>query len=177
MSASSADFARILADDGSELHVVPLAPEALPRVGKRDLEQAWEAARDAARAGREGRVRGFRFANGRDLTLCDRDARSWAMAVDAIADLSTAHGASLCIRLLALIDLIGRARWLTPFVRLRGASGACFDGGLLQAVAITRLTPEAELDEAALREMLTGVCDASPDKAGPHNQETLRCSA
>ena len=169
MAGQSAAVPRVLADDGTELHLVPLAPEALPLVQKRDLEQAWDAAREAARVGREGVGRGFRFANGRIFALHDRDARSWAMAVDAIADLSTAHGVSLCIRLLALIDLIGRAGWLAPFVRLTSASGACLDGGLLRAAAITRLTPEAGLDETALRNLLTG--------AGTHNQETLQCSA
>jgi hypothetical protein len=164
-----APFHRILAEDGTELHLVPLAPDALPRVQKRDLEQAWDAAREAARAGYDGVRRGFRFANGENFALHDRDARAWAAAVDAIADLSTAHGVSVCIRLLALIDLLGRARWLAPFVRLSGASGACFDGGLLQAAAVTRLTPEAGLDEAELRKLMPGRI--------ANNQETLRCSA
>ena len=154
MDPSSTLFPRVTAADGSELHLVPVSPEALPRVQKRDLEQAWDAARDAARAGREGAKRGFRFANGEDFALDDRDARAWATAIDAIADLSTAHGMSVCLRLLALIDLIGRARWLAPFVSLKGAAGACLDGSLLQAAAVTRLTPEAGLDEAALRTLI-----------------------
>lgn len=170
---SSPEFARVLVEDGTELHLVPVSPDALPRVQKRDLEQAWEAARDAARAGREGAARGFRFANGGDFALNDRDARAWAAAVDDVADLSTAHGVSVCLRLLALIDLIGRARWLRPFVRLAGASGACFDGGLLQAAAVTRLTPEAGLDEAELRRLMPS--PKSGRAAG--SKETLQWSA
>jgi hypothetical protein len=173
MAARSASaFPRVLADDGTELHLLPVSPQALPRVDKRDLEQAWDAARDAARVGQEGSSRGFRFANGETFSLHDRDARAWAGAVDAIADLSTPHGVSLCIRLLALIDLIGRARWLAPFVRLAGASGACLSGGLLQAAAITRLTPEAGLDEAELRRLLPRI-----QTSGTQTQETPRCSA
>ena len=141
-------------EDGSELHLVPVSPEALPRVRKRDLEQAWDAARNAAKDGQEGTRRGFRFANGENFALTDRDARSWAGAVDNIADLSTAHGVSVCLRLLALIDLIGRARWLAPFINLDGASGACLDGSLLQAAAVTRLTPGAALDEDELRKLM-----------------------
>lgn len=150
-----AEFARAVADDGTEFHMIPLSPPALPRVRKRDLEQAWEAATDAARAGHDGPPRGFRFAEGPSLALNDRDARAWAAAIDRIADLSTAHGVSVCLRLLALIDLIGSTSWLTSFVRVSGrGNGIWFDGGLLQAAAVTCLTAEGSLDEAALRGML-----------------------
>jgi hypothetical protein len=170
-------FSRAVADDGTELHLIPMAPQALPRVQKRDLEQAWEAATDAARAGFDGPRRGFRFAEGASLALNDRDARSWAAAIDRAADLSTAHGVSVCLRLLALIDLIGRASWLTPFVRAaRGRDSAWFDGGLLQAASITRLTAAGGLDEAAMRAMLLNGESGPPGPRVP-DQERRRCSA
>lgn len=146
-------IARTIAADGTELHLVPVPPERLPRVQKRDLEQAWEAAHDAASAGHEGPVRGFRFAGGPDVVLRDRDARVWASSVDRIADLSTAHGVSVCLRLLGLVALIGDAGWLAPFVRIE-REGAALDGALLQAAALTGLTGTGGLDEMQLRAML-----------------------
>ena len=167
------EFARAVADDGTELHLIPMAPEALPRVQKRDLEHAWEVATEAARAGYDGPRRGFRFAEGQNLALNDRDARAWAAAIDQIADLSTAHGVSVCLRLLALIDLISCAPWLAPFIRSGRGSGIWFDGGLLQAASITRLTEAGSLDEAALRGMLL---NGRHDPCVP-SRETSKCSA
>lgn len=144
---------REIAADGTEVHLVPMAPPGLPRVRKRDLEQAWEAAHAAARAGYDGPARGFRFAGGPDVVLRDRDARAWASSVDQIADLSTPHGISVCLRLLGLVALIGDAAWLAPFVRVR-RDGAALDGALLNAAALTRLTDTGGLNENELRAML-----------------------
>jgi hypothetical protein len=144
---------REIAADGTELHLVPIAPTRLPRVAKRDLEQAWDAAHDAAREGYDGPTRGFRFAGGPDVVLRDRDARAWASSVDRIADLSTPHGVSVCLRLLGLVALIGDAAWLAPFIQIR-RGGAAIDGALLQAAALTRLTDTGGLDENELRAML-----------------------
>lgn len=152
---------REIAADGTELHLVPLSPARLPRVGKRDLERAWDAAHEAARAGRHGPRRGFRFRDGPDVILHDRDARAWAASVDHTADLSTAHGVSVCMRLLGLVALIGDADWLARFVRIdRG--GAELDGALLGAAALTGLTDTGALDEMALRAMLLP-CEAEED--------------
>jgi len=144
---------REIAADGTELHLVPMPPPRLPRVAKRDLEQAWDAAREAARAGNDGPARGFRFTNGPDVILRDRDARAWASSVDQIADLSTPHGVSLCLRLLGLVALIGDAAWLAPFIDLR-RDGAALDGALLTAAALTGLTETGGLDENQLRSLL-----------------------
>lgn len=159
-------FPRAVAEDGTELHLVPIQPPHLPRVAKRDLEQAWEAAHDAAHAGHDGPRRGFRFAGGPDILLRDRDARAWAASVDRIADLSTAHGVSVCLRLLGLVALIADQAWLTRFVTIR-RDGAALDGALLGAAARTRLTADGDLDQMALRAML----DRSLRK------ETAPCSA
>lgn len=165
-------FTRAVADDGTELHFVTVSPAALPRVQKRDLEQAWEQARDAAAAGRSGRRRGFRFLGGPDIALGDRDARAWADSVDCHADLSTPHGVSLCLRLLGLVDLLGRALWPARYLRISGGEAA-IDGALLGAAAATRLTETGALDETAMRAML----GLSPDAADEQAETGIRCIA
>ena len=101
--------------DGSLTYLVDLPPEELPPVHKRDLERAWHAARDAALAQRWGATRGFRFrrADGThaDLALADRDACCWAGAVDGTVGMRNSYGLSVCLRLLALVDLLARVRW------------------------------------------------------------------
>ena len=47
-----------------------------------------------------------------------RDARCWAGAVDRTVGLGTSYGLALCLRLLALVDLLARARWAIPLFRL-----------------------------------------------------------
>jgi hypothetical protein len=165
-------FARAVAEDGTELHFVTIPPPALPRVQKRDLEQAWEQARDAAASGCGGRRRGFRFRGGPDVGLDDRDARTWADSVDRAADLSTPHGVSLCLRLLGLVDLLGRALWPARYLRIRGGE-ADIDGALLGAAAATRLTDTGALDETAMRAML----GLSPDAADDQAETGIRCIA
>ena len=107
-----------------------LPPEALPPVGTRDLEAAWHAARGAAIAERHGPIRGFRFcrADGSHahLALTDRDAGCWAEAVDRTVGMHTSYGLSLCLRLLALVDLLARAPWARALIRLGRASAAGF---------------------------------------------------
>ena len=110
------------APDGSLTYLVDLPPEALPPVTRRDLERAWYAARRAALAEQWGAVRVFRFlrADGAhsDLVLADRDASCWAGALDAIYGIGTRQGLSLCLRLLALIDLLAHSPWAVPLLRL-----------------------------------------------------------
>jgi len=143
---------------GSVTYLVDLPPEALPSVGKRDLELAWHAAREAAIANQRGTVRAFRFArpdgSHTDLALADRDARCWVSAVDRTVGLATAHGLSLCLRLLALVDLLARASWARPLFRL-APDGAEFHPALLRAAASQPLTPDARFDEAGLRLQLS----------------------
>ena len=103
------------------LHLLDAPPQALPSVTKRDIEQAWEAAQGVA--ARTVPPRGFHFpaaAPGAPLalTLHDKDAAAWAAAVDEIADLSTPRGVSLCLRLLGLIELMGRAGWVRAWFSL-----------------------------------------------------------
>jgi hypothetical protein len=150
---------------GALSYLVDAPPEALPPVRGRDLERAWYAARDAAMAASWGVRRGFRFlrADGSftDLALADRDACCWAAAVDQIAGLTSSYGLSLCLRLLALVDLLARASWAAPLCRLE-RDGADLHPSLLRAAASTPLTAEARFDEGGFRARLTAVPVALP---------------
>ncbi len=115
---------------------------------------AWYAARDAAIADHWDSIRAFRFnrpdGSHTDLALADRDARCWAGAVDRTVGLGTTMGMSLCLRLLALVDLLAHASWVRPLVRL-ARDGAEFHPALLRAAASQPLTHEARFDEAGFR--------------------------
>ncbi len=144
--------------DGSVTYLVAIPPEALPAVGKRDLELAWFAARRAALGQRWGVVRGFRFirpdGTHTDLGLSDPDAACWVAAVDGQVGLGTSHGMSLCLRLLALIELLARAAWARPLFRLdRG--GADLHPALLRTAATIPLNREARFDETGFRHSLS----------------------
>jgi len=143
--------------DGLLTYMVDHAPEELPLVRGRDLERAWYAARAAAIAADWGAARGFRFrrADGStvDLALADRDAACWAEAVDGTVGLSSFYGLSVCLRLLALVDLLARAAWAAPLCRL-APDGAEFDHTLLGAAATAPLNADLRFDEAAFRARL-----------------------
>jgi hypothetical protein len=144
--------------DGLMTYLIDLPPEALPSVCKRDLERAWYAAREAALAERQGAVRGFRFnrpdGSHIDLALADRDARCWVGAVDRTVGIANAPGLSLCLRLLALIDLLARAPWARSLFHL-ARDGAEFHPALLRAAASQPLTREARFDEAGFQARLS----------------------
>jgi hypothetical protein len=143
--------------NGTVTYLVAMPPEALPAVGRGDLERAWHAARDAAIADRWDGVRAFRFSrpdgSHTDLALSDRDARCWVGAVDRSVGLATTHGLSLCLRLLALVDLLSRAAWARPLCKL-ARDGAEFHPALLGAAASQPLTADARFDEAGFRQRL-----------------------
>jgi len=144
--------------DGKIFRLIPNPPAGLPAVTKRDLEQAWEAAHSAASAPAPlTATHGFRFQNGTaaplDFILTDRDAASWAGGIDNIADLSTAHGVSVCLRLMALVELMSRAVWTRPWFTLTRA-GLTFHPALLTAAALTPLTETGGFVETALRALL-----------------------
>jgi hypothetical protein len=71
-------------------------------------------------------------------------------AVDRSVGLASAHGLSLCLRLLALVDLLARAPWVRPLYKL-ARDGAEFHPALLRAAASQPLTADARFDEAAFR--------------------------
>jgi hypothetical protein len=147
--------------DGTLTYLVDLPPEALPAVRGRDLEAAWDAAREAAGAAIWGAARLFRFrrADGSftDLALADPDACCWAGAVEDSVGMGTSYGLALCLRLLALVDLIASAPWaaaLCAFGRGRRGDMAELHPALLHAAAMAPLTAEARFDESGFRARL-----------------------
>lgn len=153
------------AADGAVTYVVGLSPEALPAVRARDLAAAWDAARAAAIGEAWGQTRLFRFrrADGgfTDLALTDRDACCWARAVDALADMSRPYGLALCLRLLALVDLLARAPWAVSLFQLK-RDGAALHPDALHAAANAPLTAQGRFDDIALRERLRPLTLAAP---------------
>jgi hypothetical protein len=143
--------------DGSLTYLVDVPPEDLPTVHRRDLERAWYAARDAALAQRWSVARFFRFrrhdGSFGDLALADRDACCWAGAVDGMMGLRSSYGLSVCLRLLALVELLARVRWADSLCLLQ-RDGADLHPSLLRAAATIPLTADARFDETGFRSRL-----------------------
>jgi len=157
--------------DGALTYLIEMEPEALPPVRVRDLAAAWDAARAAATAEAWGAPRFFRFRRAddsfTDLALADPDAGCWAAAVDRMVGLGSALGLSLCLRLLALVDLLAHARWAEKLFSLR-RDGAEIDPALLHAVATVPLTRDARFDEIRVRASLSQArLPAPPPSPGP----------
>ena len=161
---------------GTVTYWVDGPPETLPPVARRDLERAWDAARRAALREQWGEARVFRFrrpdGEHSDLILADRDASCWAAALDALYGIGTRHGLSLCLRLLALIDLLAQSPWAVPLLRL-ARDGAQPDPLLLQAAATEPLTPEARFDPAGFRaRLIRSSSPPTPDRRSSSNRLT-----
>ena len=88
-----------------------------------------------------------------DLAIADRDARCWVGAVDVTVGMGNSYGLSLCLRLLALVDLLARASWAAALCRLE-RDGADLDPTLLRTAASIPLTPDARFDETGFRSKL-----------------------
>ena len=144
--------------DGTLTYLIDHPPGELPPVRARDLAAAWDAAREAAVAAIWGSARRFRFRQPDgslvDLALHDRDARCWAGAVELTSGLQTTYGLSLCLRLLALVDLLARARWTDALCQVR-RGGAELHPSLLRVAATAPLTNDARFDETPFRAGLT----------------------
>jgi len=155
------------ARDGTMTYLVDLPPEALPPVLGRDLAAAWDAARDAASDAAWGAARLFRFqrpdGSVTDLALSDEDARCWAGAVDGTVGMQTSYGLSLCLRLLALVDLLARAPWTTTLFQIE-RTGTALHPALLNTAATAQLTAEARFDESGFRDRLA--CLPGPPRTG-----------
>lgn len=122
--------------DGTLIYSLALGPEELPPVRARDVEAAW----DSARCARPGRIekRAFRFEGSTgslELALGSDAARRWAVAADGVAGLHTCRGVSLCLRLIALMELFAHAPNLAPPRPT-----------LLRTIATARLTADGQLD-------------------------------
>ena len=142
--------------DGTRGYLVALPPPELPPVRARDLEAAWDAARESAVRADWDVPRLFRFrgADGEpatELALADQDACCWAGAVDRTLGLASAYGISVCLRLLALVDLLASAQWAGGLFSLR-RDGTRIAPQLWMAAAHLPLTPAGGLDPVRLRD-------------------------
>jgi hypothetical protein len=151
--------------DGALVYLIDRPPEALPPVRPRDLEAAWDAARRAALADRWGTARFFRFlrrdGSCTDLALADPDACCWAGAVDATTGIASSYGMSLCLRLLALVDVMASVPWAADHFALR-RDGADIAPPMLAAAATLPLTAEGGFDPADMHACLATSRLASP---------------
>ena len=68
----------------------------------------------------------------------------------APSGLRNSYGLAVCLRLLALVDLLARARWADSLCLLR-RDGAELHPSLLGAAASAPLTAEARFDETGFR--------------------------
>jgi hypothetical protein len=139
------------APDGATVYRLGIPPEGLPAVRGRDLADAWDAAREAARQAEWGAETRFCFdrvdGSVTEFALADRDACCWAAAVERVAALRTSYGVSLCLRLLALVDLLARAPWTARLLAFE-AGLVRLHPALLRLAAATPLSAEARFDDA-----------------------------
>lgn len=154
-----ADAIRVAsAPDGALTYVIAVPPERLPSVPPGALVAAWDAARSAASARLWGPPRElvFRRADGgaTRIEIADRDARCWAEAVDRAAGMETLSGLAVCLRLLALVEVMGRAAWLSGLFDVT-PTGVELHPALLRAAAAMPLDPGARFDAEALRRLLS----------------------
>jgi len=161
------------AANGTLTYLIQGSPASLPPILRKDLLAAWEEAREAALApAQPGAPRAFRFARPDgatiDLALSDPDARCWAHALDRRLPIASPYGLSVCLRLLALIDLLAAAPWARAHVALR-PSGADLTPQLVRLAAQAKLTDDACFDETAFRARLAPILAAPPVGQGAPN--------
>jgi hypothetical protein len=141
---------------GAFRHELAVSPAALPAVPPAALEVAWECAREAAEAGLWGPARLIAFQGGEEIALTDPDAAAWAEAMERHAGFDTLAGLALCLRLLALVEVMGRAAWLRGHFAI-GAHGVEFHPVLLAAAARAPLDATGRFEESAMRAMMKGI--------------------
>lgn len=147
------------APNGALTYAVALPPERLPAVPPERLLAAWDMARRAAALERWGPPRLMLFDRGEDapptrIAIADADAGCWAEAVDAEVGLDTLGGLALCLRLLALIEILTRAPWLAGLFDVT-PDGIDLHPALLHAAATMPLDAAARFDEGGLRRLLS----------------------
>jgi hypothetical protein len=88
--------------------------------------------------------------------------------------MGTSYGLSLCLRLLALVDLIARAPWAAGFCVLgRGRRGTAeLHPALLRAASSPPLTAEARFDESCFRARLAAL--PAPNRPDPPHHGSPR---
>jgi len=145
-------------ETGAIAYLVPVSPERLPAVSPGDLLRAWNVARHGAVERLWGTPRFLRFAQQggmepTEIAISDPDAGAWTEAIDRAFGLETLTGLSLCLRLLALVEVLTRAVRLEPFFDVTPA-GVDLHPSLLAAAAVQPLNPVARFDEAVLMNRL-----------------------
>ncbi|WP_235913513.1 hypothetical protein [Teichococcus coralli] len=153
-AAARDDIPVAVSADGVLLYAVPCRPESLPAVTPQALSLAWDAARAAATAEAWGPRRSLQFTDGPVLALADADAACWAEAVDRSVGLTHLAGLSLCLRLLALVELLGRARWMAGLYAI-DSDGIELHPALLAAAANLPLDGAARFDERGMKRLLS----------------------
>jgi hypothetical protein len=146
---------------GSLTYAVPVPPERLPAVSPGALLSAWALARRAAEAEQWGPPRLLVFecpeADGTDppteIAIADPDAGAWAEAIDAAVGLESLGGMALCLRLLALVEVLAREPALRPLYAL-GRDGIELHPRLVRAAAAQPLDAGARFDAAGFRGLL-----------------------
>jgi hypothetical protein len=83
--------------------------------------------------------------------------------------IADASGLSLCLRLLALIDLLARAPWARSLLHL-ARDGAEFHPALLRTAASQPLTRDARFDEAGFQARLSRFVSGFQIEASQANQ-------
>jgi hypothetical protein len=97
----------------------------------------------------------FQWEGGESVFMfADLDASCWAAALDRLHGLDNVPGIAALFRLLALVDLIARAPWIRPLVRLGHKDGVSFDPEVMHLAATQPLTPSARFDADAFRRMM-----------------------
>jgi hypothetical protein len=81
--------------------------------------------------------------------------------VDRHTGLTTLYGMSLCIRLLALVDLLASARWTSQLIALE-PDGAALHPSLVRLAAAATLNQDARFDEAGFRARLNSLPFSTP---------------
>lgn len=150
------------APDGALAYAVPVPIERLPAVPPGELLAAWSLARQGAALRRWGPPRVLLFprpegggdGGAMEIAIADRDAGAWAEAIDAAVGLETLPGLALCLRLLALVEVLTRAAWLSPLYDVT-PEGIDLHPALLAAAASMPLDAGARFDEAGLRRLLS----------------------
>lgn len=146
------------APDGAITYAVPVPPECLPPVAPGELLAAWALARRAAALHRWGPRRELLFVRPEGgatrIAIADADAGCWAEAIDAEVGLETLPGLALCLRLLALVEILTRARWLSGLFDVT-PDGIDLHPALLRAAATMPLDSAARFDESGLRRLLS----------------------
>lgn len=157
----AAPIATYRAPDGLVTHAVTMPPERLPAVAPGDLLAAWALARRAAALHRWGPPRQVLFAPpgpgeaATRIAIADADAGCWAEAIDAEMGIDTLAGLALCLRLLALIEVLTRAEpWLGALFEVT-SDGIELHPALLRAAATMPLDGAARFDESGLRRLLS----------------------